>query len=86
MVVYRLEDGLPFSVKKQKLNTRSSTETEILAVDYCMPAVLWTRYWLNAQEYDVFNSIVYQGSESGIILENNRRASSRKCKNHINIR
>ena len=75
-----------FSLTKHKLNTRSFTETEVLEVGDCMPAVLWTRYWLNAQEYDVFNSIVYQGSESGIILENNRRASSRKCKNHINIR
>jgi hypothetical protein len=29
---------------KQKLNTRSSTQTEIVGVDDCMPAVLWTRH------------------------------------------
>ena len=38
---------------------RSFTETEIVAVDDCMPDVLWTRYWLNAQGYGVFENIVY---------------------------
>jgi hypothetical protein len=31
---------------KQKLNTRNSTETEIVGVDDCMPSVLWTRYFM----------------------------------------
>jgi hypothetical protein len=34
---------------KHKLNTRSSTESEIVAVDDMMPSILWTRYFLMAQ-------------------------------------
>ena len=30
---------------KQKLNTRSSTESEVVAVDDVMPAVCWSRYF-----------------------------------------
>ena len=45
---------------KQKLNMWSSTETRIVVVDYCMPEVLWNRYWLDAQVYDIFENIVYR--------------------------
>ena len=34
---------------KQKLNTRSSTEAELVRVDDCMPQVMWTKYFLEAQ-------------------------------------
>ena len=74
------------SSTKQKLNTRSSTETEILSVDDCMPAVPWTTYWLEAQGYDVFENIVYQNNKIDILLENNGKASSSNRKNHINIK
>ena len=74
------------SSTKQKLNTRSSTETEILSVYDCMPAVPWTTYWLEAQGYDVFENIVYQNNKIDILLENNGKASSSNRKNHINIK
>ena len=51
-----------------------------------MPAVLWARYWLDTQVYDVFDNIVYQYNKSSILLENYNKASSSKRKNHINIR
>ena len=59
------------SSTKQKLNTQSSTETEIVAVDDCMPVVLWTIYWLEAQGYDVIENIVYQDNKPSTLLENN---------------
>jgi len=34
---------------KQKLNTKSSTEAELVAADDTMGQVLWTRYFLAAQ-------------------------------------
>jgi hypothetical protein len=71
---------------KQKLNTRSSTETEIVGVDDCMPAVLWTRYFLEAQGYGVRENIVYQDNKSAILMEKNGKASSSKRTKHINIR
>ena len=71
---------------KQKLNTRSSTETEIVGVDDCMPAVLWTRYFMEAQGYGIQENIVYQDNKSAILMEKNGKASSSKRTKHINIR
>jgi hypothetical protein len=42
--------GFPIvSSTKQKLNTKSSTETEIVGADNFMPAICWTRYFMKAQ-------------------------------------
>jgi len=71
---------------KQKLNTRSSTESEIVGVDDCMPAICWTRYFLQSQGYGVSENIVYQDNMSAILLEKNGKASSGKRTKHINIR
>ncbi len=71
---------------KQKLNTRSSRETEIVGVDDCMPAICWTRLFLKAQGYGVSENIVYQDNKSAILMEKNGKASSSKRTKHINIR
>jgi hypothetical protein len=41
------------SSTKQKLNTRSSTETDSVGADDFMPAICWTRYFMKAQGYGV---------------------------------
>jgi len=71
---------------KQKLNTRSSTETEIVSVDDCMPAVCHTRYFMEGQGYGVKENIVFQDNQSAMLLEKNGKASSSKRTKHINIR
>jgi hypothetical protein len=71
---------------RQKLNTRSSTEAELVAANDVMPQILWTRYFLEAQGYGVTDSIIYQDNQSSILLEKNGRASSSKRTRHINIR
>ena len=44
--------GFPIvSSTKQTLNTRSSTESELVSVDDMMPIVVWSRYFLMAQGY-----------------------------------
>ena len=75
-----------FSSTKLNLKTQSSTETEIVAVDDCMPVILWTRYWLDAQGSDVFENTVYQDNKSDILLKNNGRNSIIKRTKHINTR
>ena len=70
---------------RQKLNTCSSTEAELVAVDDCMSQVLWTRYFLEAQGYNINDCIIYQDNKSTILLEQNGRASSSKCTRHNNI-
>ena len=71
---------------RQKLNTRSSTEAELVAVDDCMSQILWTNYFLAAQGYNLNKCVVYQDNKSAILLEENGRASSSKRTRHINIR
>ena len=61
---------------KQKINTRSSTENEVVGVDDFMPAVCWSRYFVAAQGCAVKDNIVYQDNKSMILLETNRKRSS----------
>jgi hypothetical protein len=69
----------------QKLNTRSSMEGKLVGVNDVMPQILWTHYFLEAQGYDIQDSIIYQDNQSAMLLEKNGRASSGKCTWHINI-
>ncbi len=71
---------------KQKLNTTSSTEAELVAVNDAMPMIIWMRYFLEAQGYEIKDNIVYQDNQSAILLEKNGKASSSKRTKHINIR
>jgi hypothetical protein len=81
--------GRGFSVvgsTKQKLNTRSSTEAELVGADDFMPAICWTRYFMEAQRYKVEDNVLYQDNKSSMLLEKNGKASSSKRTKHINIR
>jgi hypothetical protein len=79
--------GFPIvSSTKQKLNTQSSMETEIVGSDDFMPAICWTRYFMKTQSYGVKDNAVFQDNTSLILLEKNWKASSSKRTKHINIR
>lgn len=71
---------------RQKLNTKSSTEAELVGVDDLMPMVLWTRYFTEAQGYEVRDALVHQDNQAAMLLERNGRKSSGKRTRHINIR
>ena len=71
---------------KQKLNTRSSTECELVGFDDFMPAICHTRYFMEAQGWNVVDNVVHQDNKSAILLERNGKASSSKRTKHINIR
>ena len=69
---------------RQKINIRSSTEGELVDVNDVMPQVLWNRYFLEAQGYDITDSLIYQDNQGAILLENNGHFSSSKRTQHIN--
>ncbi len=71
---------------KHKLNTRSSTESEIVAVNDLIPQILWSRLFMKAQGFAVSNNILYQDNKSVMLLETNGQASSSKHTRHIKIR
>jgi hypothetical protein len=78
--------GFPIvSSTKQKLNTRSSTESDIVGADDFMRAICWTHYFMKAQGCDVKDYVLFQDNKSSILLEKNGKASSSKHTKHINI-
>jgi hypothetical protein len=78
--------GFPaITSKKQKPNTRSSAETDIVGVDDCMPSVLQTRQFVEAQGHGIQENTVCQDNQSAILMEKNSKASSSKRTKHANI-
>jgi hypothetical protein len=71
---------------RQKLNTRSSTEAELVGVHDVLPQILWTKHFLEAQGHKMGPSTIYQDNQSAILLEKNGRASSGKRTRHLDIR
>jgi hypothetical protein len=51
-----------------------------------MPMILWSRYFLLEQGFEVSENILFQDSKSAMLLEKNDRASSSKRTKHINVR
>mgnify|MGYP005863156433 CR=1 FL=1 len=72
--------------RKQGMNTRSSTEAEVVAADEVVGPILWTRQFLEAQGYPVRKSILFQDNQSAMLLETNGRTSAGKRSRHLNIR
>jgi hypothetical protein len=71
---------------KQKLNTRSSTEAELVAVHDVIPHILWTRNFLLNQGSNTLNNTLNQDNRSAIFLETNGLLSSSKRIRHIDVR
>ena len=71
---------------KQKLNTRSSTEAELVGINDILSMILWTQLFLEAQGYHVTDNVLHQDSESTIKLAKNGRRSSSKLTRHIEVR
>jgi hypothetical protein len=85
--VMSLGKGAIYSMStRQKLNTKSSTEAELVGVDDVMPIILWTRQFMEGQGYTVADNVLYQDNQSSILLEKNGQQSSTKRTRHFDIR
>ena len=79
--------GVPIhKSNKQGMNTRSSTEAEVVAADEVVGHMLWTAQFLEEQGYKVNKNILYQDNKSAMLLEKNGRKSAGKRSRHLNIR
>jgi hypothetical protein len=79
--------GVPIAMsRKQKLNTRSSTEAELVGVDDGVNLILWTKLFLEAQGCKIDVNTVYQDNQSAILLEVNGKRSSSSRTRALNIR
>ncbi len=67
--------GFPIAMStKQKLNTKSLTESELVGVNDMIPIIFWTCYFLLEQGYGVIENLLLQDNRSSILLERNGRA------------
>ena len=72
--------------RKQGMNTRSSTEAEVVAADEVVGPMLWTKNFLEAQGYKIYKNTLYQDNKSAMLLESNGCSSAGKRSRHLNIR
>jgi len=71
---------------KQKINARSSTESELVSVDDILAKVQWTKHFLVRQALKVNKKTIHQDNQSSMKLEQNGKASSGKQTHHFNIK
>jgi len=69
----------------QKLNTKSSTEAELVGLSDSTGQILWTRNFLIEQGYNVEAATIYQDNMSTIALVKNGKSNSERTR-HIALR
>ena len=65
------------------MNTRSSTETELVSVDAYMPEVWWSLYFIPAKGYGLNYVEVHKDNFSAQMLDTNGKFSISRKTNHI---
>ena len=58
---------------KQKLNVRSSTETELVENSTYIPYNLWILLFMSLQGYEIKDNVLYQGNKNKIPMLKNGR-------------
>ena len=80
------EGGIVNKSIKQKINTKSSSESELVSTEDIVPDALWTKYFIKAQGYTNMRTILGRDNRATILWETNGIFSSTKTKKHINVR
>ena len=55
--------------KRQTVNSICSKEAELIGADNVLPAFLWLRYFIDAQELNVKEAVIYQDNHSDVLLD-----------------
>ena len=71
---------------KQKINTKSSTESEVVGASDFLPYTIWASYFLREQGYELSRNIFYQDNTSAIKMLKNGKSSCGSKSRHIHIR
>ena len=71
--------------RKQKLNTKSSTNSKLIGADDVSVMILWTKLFMEHQGYNIEKNILFQDNKSAILLETNGRKSAGKRSRALNI-
>jgi hypothetical protein len=71
------------SSNKMKCSSKSSTQTELIALYDKLPDVIWTRYFVECQGYNIDKCTIFQDNMRALLLEKNGQVSSSKQSKHI---
>jgi len=77
--------GIYSSSTRQKINTKSSTEAELVGVSDALIWLYGPRIFYLTRVSRCLIMLCNQDNQSAILLETNSRASSRRCTQHISI-
>jgi hypothetical protein len=72
--------------RKQKLVSRSSTESELIALNEGLPEVIWARQFMEHLGFKQDISTVFEDNQSSIILANKSRGVTISRTKHIQVR
>ncbi len=70
---------------RHKVNTRSSTKAELIAVDDALPTIQLTKHFMMEQGYEL-NTIIKEDNCSMMLLMKNGQLSAGKRTKHLDIR
>ena len=70
----------------QKINTTSTTESELVGVSEYLPYDIWYILFYASQGYNIDLNILFQDNESAIKMEKNGRNSCTGNSRHIDIK
>ena len=71
---------------KQKLNTKSSTEAELVGISDYLPYNLWARLFMEEQGFKLKSNTIFQDNQSTIKMGTNGRTSCTGNSRHIDVR
>ena len=71
---------------KQKINTRSSTEAELVGIDDYLSKILWWKRFIEAQGFRLNGDMVAQDNTSALRLEVNGRTSAGRRTRHLDVK
>ena len=67
---------------RQKLNTGSSNEAELVGIDDALKYIMWGLYFIQAQGFKVKKNILMQDNKSTILMATNGRFLCSECTKH----
>ena len=71
---------------KHKINTKISTESELVGSDAALPDALWSKFFSESQGYTFTQNVIYQDNQTTLRLEVNGKFSRSKHTKHIKAR
>ena len=77
---------LHHKTRKQKLNTKSTTESEVVGASVYLPHTVWITCFLQDQGYTLGKNIYFQDNQSSIKLTTGNFGPRSEKSRHINIR